>query len=50
MSSLAVPGEYKRTASAAPDGPLVRLHVGLEDPADLIADLAAASSHAIASR
>ncbi|MGD9739439.1 MAG: cystathionine beta-lyase [Bauldia sp.] len=42
--SLAVPGEFRRTASRAPDGPLVRLHVGLEDPADLIADLDAAFS------
>ena len=40
--SLAVPGEYRRTASAEPGGPLVRLHIGLEDPADLIADLATA--------
>lgn len=28
-----------RTATAAPAGPLVRLHIGLEDPQDLIADL-----------
>jgi cystathionine beta-lyase/cystathionine gamma-synthase len=26
--------------SAAPTGSIVRLHVGLEDPADLVADLA----------
>lgn len=26
---------------ADPEGPLVRLHIGLEDPADLIADLEA---------
>ena len=31
-----------RTATSAGwEGPLVRLHVGLEDPDDLIADLAA---------
>jgi cystathionine beta-lyase len=31
-----------RTATSADwEGPLVRLHVGLEDPDDLIADLAA---------
>lgn len=33
-----------RTASAAPTRPVVRLHVGLEDPADLIADLDAGFS------
>jgi cystathionine beta-lyase len=40
--SLAVPGEFVRTATRTGwEGPLVRLHVGLEDPDDLIADLAA---------
>jgi len=41
--SLALPADPVRTATR-PDfgGPLVRLHVGLEDPDDLIADLAAA--------
>ena len=41
--SLAVPPDLVRTATR-PDfgGPLVRLHVGLENPADLIADLDAA--------
>lgn len=39
--SLAVPAEFVRTAtSGAWDGPVVRLHIGLEDPDDLIADLA----------
>lgn len=39
--SLAVPGHFTRTATApAFEGPLVRLHIGLEDPDDLIADLA----------
>jgi cystathionine beta-lyase len=40
--SLAVPADPTRTATA-PDweGPLIRLHIGLEDPDDLIADLAA---------
>jgi cystathionine beta-lyase len=40
--SLAVPADPVRTATR-PDweGPIVRLHVGLEDPEDLIADLAA---------
>jgi cysteine-S-conjugate beta-lyase len=43
FESLATPVEPTRTASA-PDwgGPLVRLQIGLEDPNDLIADLAAA--------
>jgi len=41
--SLALPGEFVRTATR-PDfeGPLVRFHIGLENPDDLIADLAAA--------
>ena len=41
--SLALPADPARTATR-PDfaGPLVRLHVGLDDPDDLIADLAAA--------
>lgn len=40
--SLAVPVEMIRTATRTEwEGPLVRLHVGLEDPDDLIADLAA---------
>jgi cystathionine beta-lyase len=43
FESLATPVEPTRTATA-PDwgGPLVRLQIGLEDPDDLIADLAAA--------
>ena len=39
FESLALPVHPKRTASSAPDGPLVRLHIGLEDPDDLVADL-----------
>ena len=40
FESLVVPADPVRTASAAPPtGALVRLHVGLEDPDDLIADL-----------
>jgi len=31
----------RRSLSAASAGPLVRFHIGLEDPDDLIADLAA---------
>ncbi|MEI9993771.1 MAG: cystathionine beta-lyase [Rhizomicrobium sp.] len=40
--SLLVPSEIHRSATkfAAP-GPLIRIHAGLEDPADLIADLTA---------
>jgi cystathionine beta-lyase len=40
FESLAVPVQARRTVSAAPTGSIVRLHVGLEDPADLVADLA----------
>ncbi len=40
--SLAVPADPVRTATRPEyEGPLVRLHVGLEHPDDLIADLAA---------
>lgn len=40
FESLAVPADPDRTATSPEwPGPLVRLHVGLEDPADLIADL-----------
>ncbi len=43
FESLAVPGHFTRTATAPRfDGPLVRLHIGLEDADDLIADLEAA--------
>lgn len=42
--SLVVPVDPQRTRTAtsrAEEGPMVRLHIGLEDPDDLIADLAA---------
>jgi cysteine-S-conjugate beta-lyase len=45
FESLAVPADPERVCSATEwraQGPLVRLHVGLEDPDDLIADLAQA--------
>ncbi|HEX2802851.1 MAG TPA: cystathionine beta-lyase [Sphingomicrobium sp.] len=43
FESLAVPAEPVRTASKLDwAGPAVRLHIGLESPDDLIADLAAA--------
>ena len=44
FESLAVPADPPPAREFAPrlDGPVVRLHIGLEDPNDLIADLAAA--------
>ncbi|GAA0535923.1 cystathionine beta-lyase [Rhizomicrobium palustre] len=40
--SLMIPAHYVRTATKFDaTGPLIRLHAGLEDPADLIADLEA---------
>lgn len=42
--SLAIPADPETLRSAVPwqaEGPLVRLHIGLEDPEDLIADLRA---------
>ena len=42
--SLALPVDPIRTVSQAPAENLIRLHVGLEDPDDLIADLANAFS------
>ena len=45
FESLAVPADVDQLRTAARreyPGPLVRLHIGLEDPDDLIADLAAA--------
>ncbi len=42
FESLAILARPDRLRSAAPwtaEGPLIRLHIGLEDPADLIADL-----------
>ena len=40
--SLAIPADPVRTVSKPPAPNLVRLHIGLEDPADLIEDLAQA--------
>ncbi len=38
--SLIVPADIRRTASKfAAEGPVIRIHAGLEDPGDLIADL-----------
>jgi cysteine-S-conjugate beta-lyase len=41
FESLAVLAEleHSRTATRWQEGPVIRLHVGLEDPADLVADL-----------
>ncbi len=42
FESLAIradPGKYRSATSWNPGGPLLRLHIGLEDPADLMADL-----------
>jgi cysteine-S-conjugate beta-lyase len=41
FESLAVPGELAHSRSVRPwtEGPVIRLHVGLEDVADLVADL-----------
>jgi cysteine-S-conjugate beta-lyase len=46
FESLAIPADPYRTVSKAPAPNLVRLHVGLEDSDDLIADLAAAFDQA----
>ena len=39
--SLAIPADPHRTVTKAPADSLIRLHIGLEDPQDLIDDLAA---------
>ena len=44
--SLVLPVDPVRTASKSPAPNLVRLHIGLEDPEDLIADLEAALAQA----
>ena len=45
FESLVIPAEFKRTATKfAVCGPLIRLHAGLEDADDLIADLEAGFS------
>ena len=45
FESLAIPVDPVRTVSRPPASNLVRLHVGLEDPEDLIADLEASFSN-----
>lgn len=44
--SVAIPAEPYRSIGRPPAENLVRLHIGLEDPSDLIADLAAALDQA----
>jgi len=40
FESLIIPAHIRRTAAAVPaEGPVLRIHVGLEDAGDLIADL-----------
>ncbi len=39
--SLVLPSHVRRSLPSTSSGPLVRFHIGLEDPDDLIADLAA---------
>lgn len=46
FESLALPVDPHRTVSRPPATNLVRLHIGLEDPDDLMADLAAALDQA----
>jgi len=46
FESLALPVESFRTVTTPPAPDLVRLHIGLEDPDDLIADLASAFDQA----
>jgi cystathionine beta-lyase len=45
--SLAMPIDPYRTVSKPPASNLVRLHIGLEDPDDLIADIASALKRAV---
>jgi cysteine-S-conjugate beta-lyase len=45
FESLILPSKPVRTAGQVPQGPLVRIHAGLEDPDDLIADLERALAH-----
>jgi cysteine-S-conjugate beta-lyase len=53
FESLVIPADPETLRSAVPwvtDGPLVRLHIGLEDPDDLIADLRAGLDRFAAAR
>lgn len=46
LAILARPKAYRTAVPYEAEGPLVRLHIGLEEPADLIADLDAAFARA----
>jgi cystathionine beta-lyase len=50
LAILADPAHYREAAPWQEKGTLVRLHVGLEDPADLIADLEAGFAAVSAAR
>ncbi|MCB1487710.1 MAG: cystathionine beta-lyase [Bauldia sp.] len=41
LAIIADPGRYRTASTWNPEGPLIRLHIGLEDPDDLVADLEA---------
>lgn len=42
FESLAIPGHFRRNGPSRVKGPVLRLHIGLEDTSDLIGDLARA--------
>jgi cysteine-S-conjugate beta-lyase len=48
LAVLSHPEKYRTARGWSAEGPLLRLHIGLEDPDDLIADLAAAFAKATA--
>jgi len=48
--SLVLPSHVRRSLGTSSAGPLVRFHIGLEDPDDLIADLAAGLERMLAAR
>jgi len=45
LAIRAYPEKYRSATKWSPGGPLLRLHIGLEDPDDLIADLEQGFSH-----
>jgi cystathionine beta-lyase len=50
LAILARPGSVRSASAWRAEGPVMRLHIGLEDPGDLIADLEAGFSRIAASR
>ncbi|MFC3678372.1 cystathionine beta-lyase [Ferrovibrio xuzhouensis] len=48
FESLAIPAHFRRNHASRVKGPVVRLHIGLEDPDDLIEDLSRALKECIA--